>query len=223
VWHSAETLAQRLGLSVRSIRRALAELADAGLIRIVRDYALRTRRRIVLAWRETKGAFVAAKSAGESRPKAPATRACLPLSGSEEVEPRNDDDAVLRVDSSESSSSLPQAVEQTPDEPTEAERTAKLSAFQTTAAVKIASKIVGPGPATEGRIEALVQEHGKPTEVAAALVIARKRKPSEFWAFVRGVLRNWRREGGATPEQRQAGAQAIAHAMMRWPTAEPAT
>lgn len=50
-------LAEEVGCCESTIRNCLAALQNAGLIEIVRDYGLRTRRRIVLLWRKASERF----------------------------------------------------------------------------------------------------------------------------------------------------------------------
>jgi ribosomal protein S25 len=50
-WLSTEKLASILGVSVATVRRALVELLQKGIIETVANYALRARRAIVLLWR----------------------------------------------------------------------------------------------------------------------------------------------------------------------------
>lgn len=50
-WLSTRSLAERIGRSLRTVQLALAELARAALVRVVRSYELQSRRRIVLLWR----------------------------------------------------------------------------------------------------------------------------------------------------------------------------
>jgi hypothetical protein len=49
------TLAKKLGWSERKVNLAVHELAGHGLVEVVRDYGLRTRRRIRLVWRVLTG------------------------------------------------------------------------------------------------------------------------------------------------------------------------
>jgi hypothetical protein len=51
VWGN-QRLADALGVCVSTVERYLSKLEAAGLIQIVKDYALATRRRIVLLWRK---------------------------------------------------------------------------------------------------------------------------------------------------------------------------
>lgn len=51
-WWGNARIADAIGYSVRTVQAAIRELKDKGLVAIVRDYSLKTRRRIVLLWRK---------------------------------------------------------------------------------------------------------------------------------------------------------------------------
>lgn len=51
-WFSAGRIADALGMAVSTVRLKLRELELRGLVSIVKDYGLKTRRRVVLLWRE---------------------------------------------------------------------------------------------------------------------------------------------------------------------------
>jgi hypothetical protein len=74
VCHGARSLGERLGWSVATVRRVLRRLAALGMIESVRDYALRTRRRIRLLWSTTTSA-TSATSATSTFPAAALTPA----------------------------------------------------------------------------------------------------------------------------------------------------
>lgn len=85
---ATRTIAAKLNCSERTARNALNALQAAGLVEIVRDYSLRTRRRIVLVWR-TNGELVpcvTANPSAESRAASAVTDGSPPIINiSEEV------------------------------------------------------------------------------------------------------------------------------------------
>jgi hypothetical protein len=56
-WAKNATLCGLLRCCERTIRNALRALEDRGIIAIVRDYSLKSRRRIVLLWKKNRGLF----------------------------------------------------------------------------------------------------------------------------------------------------------------------
>lgn len=74
VWHSTETIAAKLGVTIRAAQVRIQRFIEAGLLERVYDYALTTRRRLRLLWRGIAlesvavGAKVCADSAQEFAP-----------------------------------------------------------------------------------------------------------------------------------------------------------
>src|SRR4051812_10706012 len=58
-WSPNKSFVHALGCCERTIRGILKKLVASGLIRIVRDYSLRSRRRIILLWKNPDASMTA--------------------------------------------------------------------------------------------------------------------------------------------------------------------
>lgn len=170
-WWSAERIAKDLGLSVSSIRSALTELSLKGLVEIVRDYSLKTRRAIRLLWRVES--------------PAPAVEA---------VEPEPDEGAMnhaepvrdVRRPSPSPAAAAPAEVD-APGERDEAAR--KATQEEVAGLLNDAAKVPGSTPE---KAKALARVATLSVVRAAAKYAA---KAGKGWAWVSVVAPAWRTEG----------------------------
>lgn len=86
-WTTAEKLALRLKVSVRSIARAQSEAVAKGLVSVVRNYGLRARRALLLLWRSPAPAPVPAVEVASAPDYAPAPVAQQKAPGPVAVDP----------------------------------------------------------------------------------------------------------------------------------------
>jgi|GEM_PF-6497316 len=192
-WLSNKTIAAKIGRSIRTVQLALKELAQADLIRVCKDYALKTRRRIHLLWRgdsTAKDPSVGAKNCADSAQEIAPSSAIPPHPPIEDLTElkREIDDDVLSSSSSPSFSPTNQTAGKPNDE-------------ELTQATEKAQELF-PGQSLRGRVEAEARRcaafGGGLGWVAQALDVAQAAS-AETWGFVVGVLRNWREEGGPPP------------------------
>jgi hypothetical protein len=195
--YATSTLARWLGWSARKVQLAVRELADHGLVEVVRDYGLKTRRRIRLRWRvflETRPAPVpapvpapdasmSASAFGECQTEFALTSEPPPDPPYKESEDNTQegrtDGAVagdpacgLPVPEEPASSSSP-IIESIPPEDELPEPEA-VSAETIAELVKVAAPVLGSGPAAEGRLQAWARRFGLPTLRKAIEVTTRK-------------------------------------------------
>jgi hypothetical protein len=225
VCHAARTIGGIIGSSGRRVQIALANLARCGYIRLERDYGLTTRRRIWLLWRartpnslgssqespapNSLGAGNGAQSAPESAPSS-----VPPLdSPIRSLETEHDDGRRDAIPESSSSFEPPRKSPEDPEGAPEPERQPQPEPepepLDVAPLVARAEAIFEPGEPLKDHVAELAREYS-PAEVAEALdITARKTtRPGpnpvfDLFGFLRGVLKNRRRERGTRPVPRR--------------------
>lgn len=192
-WFSAERLADAIGCCAATVRSGLRLLEAVGLVRIVRDYSLKVRRRIVLLWRAGDPSM-----AQDVCPQSPQTFCAT--NGSPLHPPYKDPEGKQltttiegpdRSSSSVSSSSGPQS----------GPETGATSNAEVDQVVAKAVEVLGPE--CEARTRRLA-EQSEPAFVAKALDVIKPklRTLSNPWGYLKGIVANFEAEGAPVERPR---------------------
>jgi hypothetical protein len=199
-WCATATIARWVNRSVSTVRAALARLRASGLVRVVRNYMLRSRRAIVLLWREPEASAQSAERALPESDLAP-NSSVLPhreLGTSVAAPPHPPCIELNEVRSEVSSAAGANAPPSraVPSLHPECAETGDASR----SVVTEAERLFGNGAAARAR--ALVKRYGtewvqRALDRAARL---RARGRAVVWGYVATCLFHWSEEGGPPPE-----------------------
>lgn len=186
-WYSTARLADFLGKTERTVQSYLSWLERLGVVRVVRDYGLRSRHRIILLWRR-------GTAAGPLFPEPPDFRQSakkISPSGEPPLEPPLEEPEGATSETTDAEPVVVTSVASPDPEETKTIAAEVQAAFNTTATAAIA------------QAKALLSVYcpdwvRRAIDVTKAAAAAGEIQKS-VWGYLRGVLGNWQREGGPAP------------------------
>ncbi len=198
-WSSNETLASALGCCERTLRHALDQLEHSGLILRIRDYSLKSRRRIKLLWKECRDLFsssVAADTSPDLEAHFAASSEVPPHPPIEVPEGSSEKESDVEPQPTALETPLPSCP---PQKPQQEERRKATPAEVDAAAVKAAPILRVDTPTARARVVALAKRWGLSWVVAAlerAEVKAAQEPLRNPSGYVVRTLEGFQAEGG---------------------------
>ncbi len=156
VWHSTKTIAAKLGIEVRSAQLRLRRLIDLGLLKRVRDYSVKTRRRLAILWRDDSG-LTSIRERNDCAESAQCAALRNDLPPHPPIEEPEGKDVEERTDDGKATPSLQLSLE-TPE--TGPEKHDQTEDPDTTKVVEAAKAVLPWWPVFPGRVAKLAQRYG---------------------------------------------------------------
>jgi hypothetical protein len=196
-WAATRTLADAIQCCERTVRSALARLAELGVVEIVRDYTIRSRRRIVLAWRRCRLASEGLLHAQVTADMSSQSRQQLPPDPPPPLEPpyRSPEGQIEKTTDEQAG----------PNEPGPGESAASVFHREALREVQasFASEAFGE-PVRPEWLDAQAAKYGDTAVDTAVRLVGRDRRAGKAirnpFGYAVAAMRNWSAEGGASEE-----------------------
>jgi hypothetical protein len=210
-WMAAETIGKAIGRSARTVQAALTRFKRLRIIRTVTNYALRTRRAIILLWRRPAASplIVNAEIGGHCPQKSAPADGLLPFmsfpegnteGGNGDDEPPGEPEPIVESAPAPASSSPPDCASLPPERETAVTETRPPDSIELKAVVSEAEKLFGGS--LERKVVALAKQFSLDWVRRAIDQAVRYRSRGKIveWGLLIKICRDWLEEGGPPPE-----------------------